>query len=62
MIIRDNACVGCETCINCGRRNDYFYHVCDKCESDEQLYYFEGEELCFECILDRLEMVDMDDC
>ena len=61
MVIRDNACVGCETCINCGRRYDYFYHVCDECESDDQLYYFDGQELCASCLLSNFEEVDMDE-
>lgn len=61
MVIRDNACVGCETCRGCGRKYDYFYHVCDECESDEQLYYYEGQELCAECILRNFEEVDMDE-
>ena len=60
MIIKDNDCVGCETCIGCGRKYDYFYHVCDECEYEGQLYYFEGKELCAECLLSHFEEVDMD--
>ena len=61
MIIKEDLCVACETCMNCGRKYDYFYHVCDECESDEQLYEYEGMELCAECLLSRFEKVDMED-
>lgn len=61
MIIRDNDCVGCETCIGCSRKYDYFYHVCDKCERDEQLYCYDGEELCASCLLDNFDKVDMNE-
>ena len=61
MIIRENDCVGCETCINCGRRDDYYYRVCDVCGSDEQLYYFDEEELCTECLLKNFRKVDMNE-
>lgn len=60
MIIKDNDCVGCETCIGCGRKHDYFYRVCDECEYEGQLYYFEEKELCVECLLSHFEEVDMD--
>ena len=61
MIVKDNDCVGCETCMGCGRRYGYYYHVCDRCESSEQLYIWDGEELCAECILNGLEKVDMEE-
>lgn len=60
MIVKDNDCVCCEICRNCGRKRDYFYHVCDKCESDDQLFYYEGQELCAECLLKNFEQIDMD--
>jgi hypothetical protein len=56
-----NDCVGCETCIGCGRREDYYYHVCDRCESPEQLYIYYGEEICAECLLKEFEEVDMEE-
>ena len=61
MIIKENDCVGCETCMGCGRRYGYYIHVCDECKSDEQLYKYEGEELCAECLLSRFDKVNMED-
>ena len=58
MRVKDNACYGCPECVNCGRNRDYYYHECDQCGSTEQLYEFEGEELCVECILERLDKVE----
>ena len=60
MVEVGNDCVGCETCFNCGRREDYYYHVCDECGSTEQLYKFEDKELCAKCLLGHFEEVDMD--
>lgn len=56
-----NDCVGCETCVGCGRKHNYYYHVCDRCESTEQLYKYNGEELCAECLLEEFEEVDMEE-
>jgi len=62
MRVKGNDCYGCPECISCGRDRDYYYHECDQCgESIEQLYEYEGEELCAKCILDSLEKVDMED-
>lgn len=61
MRVKGNDCVGCETCIGCGRRYDYYYHECDRCGSPEQLYKYDGEELCVECLLKEFEEVDMED-
>ena len=61
MIERQNDCVACETCFNCGRKDDYYFHVCDDCGSEEQLYIFEGKELCQDCLIEYFEEVDMDE-
>ena len=61
MIIRENLCVGCETCMNCGRKYDYVYRVCDECECEEVLYEYEDQELCAECLLSHFDKVDMDE-
>lgn len=61
MVVKENDCVACETCIGCGRRDDYYYHVCDRCESTDQLYEYDGEELCAECLLKEFKEVDMDE-
>ena len=60
MIVKENDCVGCETCIYCERRYGYYIHVCDECESNDQLYKYDGKELCVECLLSYFDKVDMD--
>lgn len=47
----DNDCVGCDYCINCGRREDFKVYFCDKCEecTDELYVGCNGEELCEDC-------------
>jgi hypothetical protein len=38
------------------------YYVCDKCgETVDDLYYFDGEQLCVDCILKQLEKVEYED-
>ena len=60
-ITRTN-CNGCPECIGCGRKyEEWTYHECDRCGSLEQLYIWDGEELCGKCILNELEEVDMEE-
>lgn len=59
MIAEKNECVDC--CLpcygdSCPNRN-VPHRVCDCCGEEDQLYYFGDQELCAECILDRLEKV-----
>lgn len=61
-------CVGCPMgCRHCGREwvKEYFCDSCDDtADEDNPLYYFESEELCESCLLERLiskECDDMDD-
>lgn len=62
--IIDN-CVGCTSmglhCIgaSCPNRSREIL-CCDKCESEETLYHFEGGEYCIECIIGMLEKVQDD--
>ena len=68
MLKYENECVGCtdlgmrcmgRSCPN--RKVAHFY--CDECDCEEDLYYFDGDELCGDCIAGRLEKVDdCDDC
>ena len=58
MRIKGTDCVGCAECIGCGRNRYYYYHVCDRCERPEQLYRYENEELCAECLLEEFEQVE----
>lgn len=58
----ENDCVGCATenypCrgVHCPYRSVKHYY-CDECGEEEQLYYFDGQELCIGCIEKRLEEV-----
>lgn len=44
----------------CPYYNPVPVRCCDKCESEEQIYHFEGKELCLECIEELLEKVEED--
>lgn len=53
-------------CCDCGLPCIYeackYYRVvryyCDSCKEENELYYFDNEELCADCILDRLDKVE----
>lgn len=59
MIVEKNDCVGCGfPCNSDGCPYNRASHlVCDCCGEETDLYYFDNQELCAECILDRLEKV-----
>ena len=59
----ENECVGCTSmglpCLGSGchhRAVTRWY--CDKCGDETQLYHFEDQELCIDCIVSMLEEVD----
>jgi hypothetical protein len=54
----EDCCLQCSVpCVNCGRK-ETIVPYCDDCgEDDETIYVFEGEELCLDCIVKRLEKV-----
>lgn len=59
MLVYEDMCVDCGLpCLgkSCPNRNVPVYY-CDDCGDDAPLYYFEGEELCLDCIEKRLERV-----
>lgn len=62
MIKYENECVGCPPEMGCmgsscpNRNVPRFY--CDKCKEEEELYEFDGEQLCIECIKERLVKVN----
>lgn len=64
MIQMENECVGCPTEMGClGSScpyNNVPHYYCDDCGEEEQLYHFEEEHLCIECIKKRLQEVDYD--
>lgn len=63
-VLIQNDCCGCATesypCLGdqCKYRNvKHFY--CDRCKEEvDELYYFDGDELCGECVLKGLEVVE----
>lgn len=60
----ENECVGCpaETgCLGdiCPNRNVVRFY-CDKChDCCDELYHFDGQELCVDCIVQSLEKVEV---
>lgn len=60
MIKYENDCVDCGRlpCLGsfCSLRKVPHWY-CDKCEEETQLYYFDGKELCIDCIERILEKV-----
>ena len=58
----ESECVGCPPELGCmgescpNRNVTRFY--CDDCGDEAELYHFEGEELCIDCIKERLEKVE----
>ena len=63
----DNDCVGCpQGCVHCGRDVDRKIYFCDKCgttiDYGENLYIYDGEELCWECYKAKFNEKLCDDC
>lgn len=58
----ENECVGCPTEMGCLGDSCKYKNVvrfyCDRCGCEEQLYYFEDEELCKDCLLKEFEVVE----
>ena len=64
MISIENECVDCG--LPCIYKSCPYYkvvrYVCDCCKDEvENLYYFDGQELCIDCIEHRLERVEYND-
>lgn len=53
MRYKDNFCVACETCRNCGNKEDVWVYECDECGDvgyeEDFLEEVEGKELCRWC-------------
>ena len=63
MITYEDECVCCPKemgCLGsrCPNRNVPHLH-CDECGEETNLYEYEGEELCIECIKNRLDKVEV---
>lgn len=59
MIKYENDCCNCSTplypCDGSHKRVPHFY--CDECGQETDIYYFDGDELCIDCVEARLEVV-----
>lgn len=59
----ENECVGCVDiglhCLgdSCPNRNVLHFY-CDRCGWEEKLYYYDGEELCANCLLKEFDVVE----
>ena len=59
----ENDCVECGLpCLGngCPYRNVSHYY-CDRCGCEDKLYYYDGEEICQECLLKNFEVVEGSD-
>jgi hypothetical protein len=63
MIRTENECVECN--LPCIYESCPFWAVkrfyCDECEEENQLYWWDGQQLCLGCVEARLERVEEDD-
>lgn len=59
----ENECVGgCPTCLGEGcKYHNVTRYYCDECGDECTLYKYEGEELCIDCITEKLEVVEGSD-
>ena len=59
MKVTENECVGCGLpCFDSCPYKNVTRHYCDECGEEEELYYFDGKELCIECIKKHLKKVE----
>ena len=55
-----NECVDCGLpCFNSCPHKNVTRFYCDKCNNETQLYNYDGQELCIDCIEKRLEKVEV---
>lgn len=66
MRIHTNECVGCPSNLPCIYNSCPYYNVerfyCDECKSEDTLYEFDGQELCIDCIIKQLTVVEGSEC
>lgn len=67
MVQKQNDCVHCDTCLNCGAKDPYSVVLCDKCgqqidyEDNVYIGFDSYTHLCSECALELLESVGVQD-
>lgn len=58
----ENECVGCPLemgCLGSSCPNiNVVHYYCDKCGEETKLYYYDGYELCADCLLEEFEVVE----
>lgn len=56
---RENDCVGCETCMNCGRNRNYYIWECDECgytsEDKTEFRCVGGKDYCTDCYKELMD-------
>ena len=62
MVIYEDECVGCPPemgCFgnSCVKRNVPHYY-CDECSNEDRLYHWDDRELCIDCIIKELVIVE----
>ena len=60
---KENECVSCGLpCLgnSCPNRNVIRFY-CNRCEEEDTLYYYDGEELCQNCLLEEFKIVEGSD-
>ena len=60
MKVKVNGCVDCgiPCMLFCPLRDDSYIYKCDECGDETQLYEWDGQELCLDCIEKYLEKVN----
>lgn len=65
MIVVDSDCIGCPEDLGCVYEACPYYKViryyCDKCGCEDDLYEWDGDQLCAECILEQLNKVEYEE-
>lgn len=56
----------CDCGLPCIKSSCKYYeiirYICDDCDDDvNELYYFDGKQLCVDCIVNKLERVEYDE-
>lgn len=59
MIKYENECIDCGLpCFQSCKYKHAPHYYCDNCGEEDQLFYYDGEQLCIECIKNRLDKVE----
>lgn len=60
MKVKVNGCIDCglPCMLFCPLRDDSYIYTCDNCGAETQLYEWEGQELCLECVEQSLEKIN----